>query len=83
MGPKNACSYADIAMWEIDRLAKLNDNIKPNFWWRYIPWWYHRFLDLESKSDLDNPVLFPKKKAGRPRKTQTSSSDLGEEIRQN
>ena len=35
MGPKNACSYADIAMGEIDRLAKSNDNIKPNFWWRY------------------------------------------------
>ncbi|CAB4042034.1 Hypothetical predicted protein, partial [Paramuricea clavata] len=35
MGPKNACSYADIAMGEIDRLAKTSGNIKPELWWRY------------------------------------------------
>ena len=34
MGPKNACSYADLAMGEIDKLAKLGD-IKPFCWWRY------------------------------------------------
>jgi len=34
MGPKNACSYADLAMGEIDKLAKLG-NIKPFCWWRY------------------------------------------------
>jgi hypothetical protein len=34
MGPKNACSYADLAMGEIDRLAKSGE-IKPLFWWRY------------------------------------------------
>ncbi len=35
MGPKNACSYVDIAMGEIDRLAKTSGNIKPELWWRY------------------------------------------------
>jgi hypothetical protein len=35
MGPKNACSYADVAMGEIDRLAKTSGNIKPELWWRY------------------------------------------------
>jgi hypothetical protein len=35
MGPKNACSYADLAMGEIDKLANSGDNIKPNYWWRY------------------------------------------------
>ena len=36
MGPKNACNYADIAMGEIDRLArKTSGNIKPELWRRY------------------------------------------------
>ena len=34
MGPKNACSYADLAMGEIDKLAK-SGAIKPSCWWRY------------------------------------------------
>jgi len=34
MGPKNACSYADLAMGIIDKKAKLGE-IKPNLWWRY------------------------------------------------
>ena len=34
MGPKNACSYADLAMGIIDQKA-LSGNIKPNLWWRY------------------------------------------------
>ena len=34
MGPKNACSYADIAMGVIDKKAK-SGTIKPNLWWRY------------------------------------------------
>ena len=34
MGPKNACSYADLAMGVIDKKAKSGE-IKPNLWWRY------------------------------------------------
>ena len=34
MGPKNACSYADLAMGIIDRRARSGE-IKPNLWWRY------------------------------------------------
>jgi len=34
MGPKNACSYADLAMGIIDKKAK-SWEIKPNLWWRY------------------------------------------------
>ena len=35
MGPKNACSYADLAMGVIDYRAKFGGAIKPNLWWRY------------------------------------------------
>ena len=35
MGPKNACSYADLAMGELDRKAKFCGPIKPALWWRY------------------------------------------------
>ena len=35
MGPKNACSYADLAMGEIDSQAKFSGPIKPALWWRY------------------------------------------------
>lgn len=34
MGPKNACSYADLAMGVIDLKAKSGE-IKPSLWWRY------------------------------------------------
>lgn len=34
MGPKNACSYADLAMGVIDKKA-MSGTIKPNLWWRY------------------------------------------------
>jgi hypothetical protein len=34
MGPKNACSYADLAIGIIDEPAKPGE-IKPNLWWRY------------------------------------------------
>ena len=34
MGPKNACSYADLVMGIIDTRAKSGE-IKPNLWWRY------------------------------------------------
>ena len=32
MGPKNVCSYADLAMGEVDILAKEEGSIKPNLW---------------------------------------------------
>ena len=35
MGPKNACSYADLAMGIIDEKAKLERSLKPLLWWRY------------------------------------------------
>ena len=35
MGPKNACSYADLAMGIIDHKAKSGGKIKPLLWWRY------------------------------------------------
>ena len=34
MGPKIACSYADLAMGIIDQKA-MSGNIKPNLWWRF------------------------------------------------
>ena len=34
VGPKNACSYADLAMGVIDDKANEGD-IKPKLWWRY------------------------------------------------
>ena len=34
MGPKNACSYADLAMGIIDQKAKSGET-KPKLWWRY------------------------------------------------
>ena len=35
MGPKNVCSYADLAMGEIHLKAKFSGPIKPSLWWRY------------------------------------------------
>ena len=35
MGPKNACSYADLAMGLIDEKAKSEGPYKPLLWWRY------------------------------------------------
>ena len=35
MGPKNACSYADLAMGELDHKAKFCGPLKPALWWRY------------------------------------------------
>ena len=35
MGPKNACSYADLAMGLIDEKAKFGGALKPLLWWRY------------------------------------------------
>ena len=35
MGPKNACSYADLALGLIDEKARLGGVVKPLLWWRY------------------------------------------------
>ena len=35
MGPKNACSYADIAMENFDKIAITEGPYKPNNWWRF------------------------------------------------
>ena len=35
MGPKNACSYANLAMGLIDEKAKFGGALKPLLWWRY------------------------------------------------
>ena len=35
MGPKNACSYADLAMGLIDEKAKFGGALKPLLWRRY------------------------------------------------
>ena len=34
-GPKNACSYADLAMGVIDEKAKFGGSLKSMLWWRY------------------------------------------------
>ena len=48
MGPKNACSYADLAMGEIDLKAKFSGPIKLSLWWRYrddvFDLWQQAFL---------------------------------------
>ena len=35
MGPKNACSYADLAFGVIDGKANFEGSLKPMLWWRY------------------------------------------------
>ena len=35
MGPKNACSHADLAMGIIDEKAKFEGSLRPILWWRY------------------------------------------------
>ena len=35
MGPKNASSYADLAMGSIDEKARFGCAIRPLLWWRY------------------------------------------------
>lgn len=35
MGPKNTCSYADLAIGIIDEKAKSGGSCKPMLWWRY------------------------------------------------
>ena len=62
MGPKNACSYADIAMSEIDRLAKTAGKYKPSLWWRYrddiIDFWTEGLPALHEFTEFLNQ-LYP------------------------
>ena len=62
MGPKNACSHADIAMGEIDHKAKHCGPIKPLHWWRYrddiIDLWQQGLAALNSFTEYINS-LYP------------------------
>ena len=61
MGPKNACSYADLAMGIIDKRAKSGE-IKPNLWWRYrddiFDLWTQGPVKLNELTDFINS-LYP------------------------
>ena len=35
MGPHNACSYVDLAIGLIDKIAMNEYKIKPEIWWRF------------------------------------------------
>lgn len=43
MRPKNACSYADVAMGIIDEKAKFEGSLKPLLWRRYIEMTFSTF----------------------------------------
>ena len=62
MGPKNACSYADLAMGEIDHKAKFCGPIRPSQWWRYrddiFYLWQQGLSALNSFTDYINS-LYP------------------------
>ena len=61
MGPKLACSYADLAMGEIDHKAKFCGPIKPSQWWRYrdiFVLWHQRPSALNSFTEYINS-LYP------------------------
>lgn len=62
MGPKNACSYANIAMGEIDHKAKNCGSIKPSRSWRYrddiFDFWQQGFAALNSLTKYINS-LYP------------------------
>ena len=61
MGPKNACSYADLAMGIINQKAK-SWEIKPNLWWRYrddiFDLWIQGTTKLDEFTDFINS-LYP------------------------
>ena len=61
MGPKNACSYADLAMGFIDQKAK-SGTINPRLWWRYrekiFDLWTQGVTKLNDFTDLIN-ALYP------------------------
>ena len=54
MGPKNACSFAELAMGLIDEKDKLGGAMKPLLWWRYrddvFDVWTHGSPKLPSTS---------------------------------
>ncbi len=59
MGPHDACSYADLAMGEIDSKATNGYKIKPQIWWRFRDdifsfWEYGEDALLEFLSFLNN-----------------------------
>ena len=62
MGPKNACSYADLAMGIIDQKAKYGGKIKPLLWWRYrddiFDLWKQGLSALNAFTDYIN-ILYP------------------------
>ena len=62
MGPKNACSYADLAIGEIDHKAKFCGPIKPALWRRYrddiSDLWQQGFPALETFTQYINS-LYP------------------------
>ena len=67
MGPKNACSYADLAMGEIDHKAKFCGPIRPSLWWRYrddiFDLWMQGLSQLNSFTEYINS-LYPTIKFG-------------------
>jgi len=62
MGPKNACSYADLAMGVIDEKARTEGPVKPKYWWRYrddiVDIWPHGLPKLYEFTDFINS-LYP------------------------
>ena len=60
MGPKNACSYADIAMSYIDKIATTQGPYAPNNWWRFrddiFEIWTHGVEALESFTNFINSI---------------------------
>ena len=61
MGPKNACSYADLGMGIIDQKAK-SGTIKPKLWWHYrdhiVDLWTQGITKLNDFTDFINS-LYP------------------------
>ena len=62
MGPKNACSYAHLAMGSIDEKATFGGAIRPLLWWRYTDdifyLWIHGVPKLLEFTEYINP-LYP------------------------
>ena len=62
MGPKNACSYADLAMGIIDEKARFGGALSPMLWWRYrddvFDLWTHGVAKLLEFTEYINS-LYP------------------------
>lgn len=60
MGPKNACSYADLAMTYIDKVATSRGPFVPNNWWRYrddiFEIWTHGYEALGTFTNFINSI---------------------------